>query len=98
MISLGRGVDNFDKVFFDLDMKSFEEFFAEANTFDQRQRLLENWICRKEEEYRRRVTLPVKALNKSDNELYAKYDSPMKNAREKLLSKMLVQDEFGANV
>jgi hypothetical protein len=51
-------------------MKSFEQFFAEANTFDERQRLLENWICRKEEEYRRRVTLPTKELNKPDHELY----------------------------
>ena len=62
MISIGRGVDRFDQAFFKTDMQSFEEFFNEANTFDSRTTLLENWICRKEEEYRKRVNLPTPEL------------------------------------
>ena len=30
--------------------------------------------------------------------MYGKFDKPRKNAREKLVAKMLVKDEFGANV
>ena len=66
MISIGRGVDKFDQVFFDIDMQSFEEFFNEANNTENRMTLLENWICRKEQEYRKRVNLPTKELQKSD--------------------------------
>lgn len=66
MFALGRGLDNFDKVFFDLDKHSFEAFFEEANTFDNRKTLIENWLCRKEEEYRNRVNLPTQALEKPD--------------------------------
>lgn len=62
MISLGRGVDKFDQAFLDTDMKSFDAFFDEANTFENRMTLLENWICRKEQEYRSRVNLPTKDL------------------------------------
>lgn len=66
ILGLGRGVDNFDKVFWNLDQKSFEAFMDEANTFDNRTTLLENWICRKEEEFKNRVNLPTPELNKSD--------------------------------
>ena len=43
MFSLGRGIDRFDQVFLEIDLKSFEDFFTEANTFDNRTTLLENW-------------------------------------------------------
>lgn len=66
MFSLGRGLDRFDQVFFNLDMQSFNHFFDEANTYDDRQQLLEKWLSRKEEELRRRVNLPTPELNKSD--------------------------------
>ena len=95
MIGIGRGLDNFDKVFFNLDRQSFDTFFDIANSFDNRTTLLENWICRKEEEYKRRVNLPTKDLNKSDEELYRKFDGPRKKARESLVSTMFVSDEFG---
>jgi hypothetical protein len=86
MFSLGRGIDHFDKVFFDLDNQSFEAFFEEANTYDNRNTLIENWLCRKEYEYRNRVNLPTKELRKPDQELFAKFDSTRKNARENLVS------------
>lgn len=66
MFSLGRGIDHFDKIFFDLDNQSFEAFFEEANNYDNRNTLIENWLCRKEYEYRNRVNLPTKELRKPD--------------------------------
>lgn len=48
MLSIGRGVDKFDQAFFETDMQSFDLFFNEANSLDNRMTLLENWICRKE--------------------------------------------------
>jgi hypothetical protein len=81
MLWVGRGVDKFDKVFLELDRKSFDHFFNIANSFDNRTTLLENWICRKEEEYKRRVNLPTKALNNSDEILYRSFDGPRKKAR-----------------
>jgi hypothetical protein len=51
--------------------------------------LLENWLCRKEEEYRSRVSLPTPELQKSDSHLYHRYDSKLKAARERLTAKMI---------
>jgi hypothetical protein len=59
MFSIGRGIDHFDKVFHDLDLQSFNAFFDEANSYENRATLIENWLCRKEEEYRKRVNLPT---------------------------------------
>lgn len=95
MLWVGRGIDKFDKVFLELDRKSFDDFFNIANSFDNRTTLLENWICRKEEEFKRRVNLPTKALNNSDEILYRSFDGPRKKARQSLVSKMFVSDEFG---
>lgn len=78
-----------------MDKASFRQFFNEANTFDQRITLLENWMCRKDYEVRNRVTLPNSTIAKSDQELYEQYDAPKRKAREALVGKMLTQDEFG---
>ena len=78
-----------------MDRESFDNFFDEANNFDSRQILLENWLSRKGEEVRNRVNLPSPELAKSDQSLYEKFDAPLKKARESLTSKMLVTDEFG---
>jgi len=53
-----RGLDAFNNAFLDMDMDSFSEFFDEANNYDSRVTLLENWLCRKDEEIQNRVTLP----------------------------------------
>ena len=90
-----RGLDAFDNSFLDMDRESFDNFFDEANNFDSRQILLENWLSRKGEEVRNRVNLPSPELAKSDQSLYEKFDAPLKKARESLTSKMLVTDEFG---
>ena len=78
-----------------MDKESFKNFFNEANNFDSRQILLENWLSRKGEEIKNRVNLPSPELAKSDQSLYEQFDAPLKKARESLTSKMLLTDEFG---
>lgn len=90
-----RGLDAFDNAFLDIDKQSFSEFFDTANSYDQRMTLLENWLCRKDEEVRRRVNLPTPSIAKSDSELHSQIDAPLKKARESLVGKMLQVDEFG---
>ena len=65
-----------------MDKESFNNFFDEANNFDSRQILLENWLSRKGEEIKNRVNLPSPELAKSDQSLYEKFDAPLKKARE----------------
>ena len=97
MVGMGRGLDKFDKTFYDLDVESLREFFDEANNYDSRVTLLENWICRKDEEIKNRVNLPTPDLKKSDGTLFAQYDKNLKKARESIVSKMLTKDQFGNN-
>ena len=95
ILSAGRGLDKFDQIYHRLDLESLKEFFDEANDYDNRQELLENWICRKEQEIKFRVNLPTVDLQKSDATLHAKYDKGLQRAREAILSKMLTKDQFG---
>lgn len=95
MVFFDRGLDAFENAFLDIDRSSFKQFFDEANNFDDRVNLLENWMCRKDEEVRNRVTLPPAQLNKPDNQLFAQFDTPLRNARESLIGSMLMTDEFG---
>ena len=95
LVFFDRGLDAFDNEFLDMDRESFGEFFDEANTYDSRITLLENWLCRKDQEVRQRVTLPPPQMAKSDQKLYGMIDAPMKKARESLVGKMLTTDEFG---
>jgi len=95
MVFIDRGHDAFENAFLEIDRQSFSAFFDEANNFDSRVNLLENWMCRKDEEVRNRVNLPTPTLAKSDQALFAKYDAPLKKARESLLGQILTIDEFG---
>ena len=52
MFSIKRNQDTFDRHYYDIDMKSMQEFITEANTYDDRVKLLEEWLVRKEEEIR----------------------------------------------
>jgi len=70
MVFVDRGLDAFDNAFLEIDRQSFSAFFDEANNFDSRVNLLENWMCRKDEEIRSRVTLPTPELAKSDQTLF----------------------------
>jgi hypothetical protein len=71
------------------------DFIKAANPYDDRQKLLEEWVVRKEQEIKSRVNLPPKAFQKSDEELFAYNDGKLKKAREQLVSKFLMTDEFG---
>jgi len=69
MLSVNRNKDYFDQQYFATDMASLKEFMQQANSFDNRQALLEEWIVRKEQEFKQRVMLPPKALQQSDFKL-----------------------------
>lgn len=95
MFSIGRGLEKFDQAFLKQDDDSLNEFLAQANKFDNRVGLLESWFVRKEEEIKQRVNYPTPSLQKSDYLLHAYLEKHYKPAREKLVAKMLVADEFG---
>ena len=62
MLSVKRNKDYFDKQFFDTDMQSLDNFVEAANQYDDRIKLLERWIVRKEDEIKSRVVRPPKSL------------------------------------
>jgi len=51
---------------------------------------------RKEKEIKSRVNLPPKSMQKTDSELNAVIDSKLQRARESMVSRFLIADEFGA--
>jgi len=71
MFSIQRNRDYFDRQFYDTDMQSMEQFIAEANVYDSRISLLEEWVVRKEEEIKSRLVTPPPSMRKSDQELNA---------------------------
>jgi len=77
-------------------MKSMQEFITEANTYDDRVKLLEEWLVRKEEEIKSRVVLAPESMQKSDKELHSRVDAKLKGARENLVANFLI-DEDGKN-
>lgn len=79
-------------------MKSLKEFMWDANYYDERIKMLELWVKRKEDEYKSRVVMPPQNMKKSDKELFESIDRDWKDAREKLVSKLLTQDEFGSTI
>lgn len=62
MFAIKRNKDSFDKVYYEMDMKSLDDFLKSANLHDNRIQLLEKWAARKEEEIEKRVQLPPKHL------------------------------------
>ena len=70
MFSINRNRDSFDKAFYSSDMQSMENFVREANFFDDRDQLIQEWLVRKEKEIQRRVNLPPAHLRKTDQELH----------------------------
>lgn len=95
VLSIGRNKDYFDQQYYQQDMESLRDFLAQANAYDDRIKLLEEWLLRKEQEIQQRVVLPPKSLQKPDAQLHKIIDRDLKRAREKLVSKLLTQDEFG---
>lgn len=95
MFSINRNKDSFDKQFYQTDMQSMKEFLMSTNSCDNRAKLLEDWVSRKEIEIKSRVVLPPNSMKKSDSEIFAQVDKKLKVAREKIVAKMLDTDEFG---
>jgi len=95
MFSIHRNTDTFDKAFYENDMKSMREFIAKANSFDERNQLIQEWFVRKEEEIKSRVVFPDKSMQKTDNDLHERIDGKLRRARELMVSKFLINDEFG---
>jgi hypothetical protein len=89
MLSIKRNKDTFDKQFYDNDMKSLKDFMMDANYYDQRIKMLELWIARKEEEFHNRVVMPPQNMKKTDKELHQIIDKDWKDARESLVGKLL---------
>lgn len=98
MVSIQRNQDLFDREFYDNDMKSMEQFVDAVNAYDKRINLVEQWIVRKEDEFKSRVNRPPAHLKKPDSELFAQIDKPIKEARQKLVSRLLSADEFGNKI
>jgi|DEB0MinimDraft_12_1074336.scaffolds.fasta_scaffold21400_2 hypothetical protein len=42
-------------------MQSLKDFVKDVNSFDDREKMLEEWVVRKEQEIKSRVNLPPKA-------------------------------------
>lgn len=95
MFSINRNKDSFDKQYFNTDMQSMKEFLHETNSCDNRAKLLEDWVSRKELEIKARVVLPPNSLKRPDSAIFEKVDEKLKAAREKVVAKMLESDEFG---
>ena len=66
MVSIKRNQDYFDKQFYDNDMKSMQKFIDDTNSYDNRIQLVEQWMIRKEQEFKSRVVLPPTSLAKPD--------------------------------
>lgn len=69
MFSINRNKDYFDRQYFDNDMKSMNEFISQSNNYDDRIKLLEEWVIRKEEEFKTRSVLPPDHMKKPDSDL-----------------------------
>ena len=98
MFSINRNTNYFDKQYFSHDMQSMRDFLMETNACDNRAKLLEDWVSRKEIEIKSRVVVPPSQFRKSDAELFAKIDEKLKAAREKIVAKFLSQDQFGNKI
>jgi len=72
-----------------------DQFMTEANGYDDRNSLLEEWVVRKEEEIKKRLVIPPKHLRKPDYEIYQRIDKQVKQARENLVTKFLDSDKHG---
>jgi len=95
MISVKRNKDIIDQEYFENDMKSYEAFLKEINFYDDRIKLLERWIVRKEDEIKDRLIRPPANLKKTEQDLFQQYDKPLKAARERLVAQLLTADEHG---
>lgn len=79
-------------------MQSMSQFIDKANAYDDRVKVMQEWLIRKEEEIKSRVNMPPKSMQKSDEELFNRIDRSHKRAREALVAKLLTHDAFGNEI
>ena len=95
MFSINRNKDYFDRQYYEQDMQSMSDFMNKVNPYDDRIKVMQEWLIRKEDEIKSRVNLPPKSFQKSDQEIFARIDRSQKKAREALVAKLLTHDVFG---
>lgn len=66
MFSIGRNKDSFDREYYENDMASMSQFIEKANSYDDRVKLLEEWLARKEDEIKSRIVRPGPSMKKPD--------------------------------
>lgn len=98
MVSIQRNKDSFEKQYYATDMQSMKDFVNDVNDYDNRITQLEHWLVRKEDEWKARVNLPPESMKKPDKQIFAIIDKQLKSARERLVSKFLVADQFGNSI
>jgi len=80
-----RGKSYKDRIYWDLDTKSFDEFLEDTNDYDSRLKFIKHWYQRKQEEIRERTKIPRGKFAKSDRELRSKWlEAKTTQAKSKL--------------
>jgi hypothetical protein len=97
MFSINRNQDTFDKSYYPQDLQSMKDFLNDTACFDDKHKLLEEWVVRKEEEIKQRANLAPKKFQKSDTELHKELDRKMKEYREKMVLLLLNQESKDAS-
>ena len=66
MFSIQRNKDYFDRQYYEQDMQSMSQFIGKVNAYDDRTKVMQEWLIRKEDEIKSRVNLPPKSMQKTD--------------------------------
>ena len=93
-LKIKRGKSKFDRIWLELDEKSFEDFINESNSYEDRIKYMEKWIKRKEKEYENRVALPPDNLVLSDRKINNLIEKKDKAYRKTLLFKIFNVDNL----
>jgi hypothetical protein len=85
IFNIGRDTDSYSRGFRPSDDASLKEFLGTLNSFDDRIKIMEMWLARKELEFNQRVNLATPELAQSDQTLFQYQERRFKPARERLL-------------
>ena len=70
MFSVNRNKDYFDQLYYEQDMQSMKDFVDQIACFDDKNKLLEEWVVRKELEIKSRRGPPTKKFQQPDQALF----------------------------
>ena len=93
-LRIKRGKSKFDKIWLELDEKSVHDFIEEANSYEDRIKLMEKWIKRKEKEFENRIHLPPDNLKLSDKKINLLIEKKDKVYRKTVLLKIFNVDNL----